>query len=261
MIQARPATAMSITADGFAPGLVGTIGHTLLDLAGDVAQARTTTGIHEVDSLGVYVGGLTTPDEPGVYVIVWDDADEQSAAEELVVSATPAAPVGQSTPADWTPSVAEVGKKMRARTVDASGNELGTFTDDTRPTADEVTDAIVEEVGALASYVGTDLPAVLWPLARSAALARVAARLELDYWPEQVRSDRSAYTELAADRDREEGRLISAVRAAVGTGEGGGRAVGSLRFRPEAAIGHDLSLLPVGNSPEWPFGGGAGTPV
>jgi hypothetical protein len=261
VIQVRPSTAVTLTAAGFASGMP--VGYTLLRAEdASVARPRTTAGVHEVDSLGVYVANLLAPELGGAYLVVWDDGEGGAATEEMLVSTAPTAPTeGGSTPADWTPTVREVGAKLRARTVDNAGNELGTFTSATRPTDTEVTDAIVEEVGALAAWVGPDLPPLLWPLARSAALARVAARIELDYWPEQVRSDRSPYTELAADRDREEARLAEAVASTVGTGSGGGRAVGSLRVGTPSGLAHDY--LPVGNLPEprWPWGGGAGTTV
>lgn len=237
-LQARPSTTITATSAGFAPGLVGTIGVAIFDAYGVAVLPRTTEGIYAIAGFGVYAVNLETPDMPGMYLIVWDDGTD-TATEELLVTAAPTVPTGESTPADWTPTLADVSQKLRARTVDGSGRELGLFGPTTRPTGSEVIDITVEEVGALAAYVGTDLPAVLWPLARSAALARVAARIELDYFPEQVRSERSPYTELADERDREEERLIGAVRA-TGASEGGGRYLGSIQTRPAAALASEL---------------------
>jgi hypothetical protein len=254
MIQARPSTSVPITAAGFASGGVGTIGVSILAVDGTVIQPRSTAGISEVNALGVYTATLLVPAEPGAYLVVWDDGSD-TASEELLVAAMPTVPVGQSTPADWTPTLTDVGQKLRARTVDGSGREQGTFGPTTRPTGDEVIDITVEEVGALAAYVGTDLPVALWPLAKSAALARIAARIELDYWPEQVRSDRSPYTELAGERDREESRLIGAVRA-TGAAEGGGRSLGTILTRPAVAVASEaatpLGILPWQTASAWP---------
>lgn len=177
-------------------------------------------------------------------------------------------------PEDWTPTVEEVGRKLRARTIDKNGTERGTFTSETgstdrltRPSAEEVASIIEEETGALQGFVGWDMPPTLWSLAKSAALSRIAARVELDYFPEQIQSGRSPYEQYVADRDREEGRLISAVRNMSGAGESGGVAIGSILTSPQAAI-DSLTVTPVGNvipdidlSPGWPVGGAAGTIV
>jgi hypothetical protein len=178
----------------------------------------------------------------------------------------------------WTPSVSDVGRKLRARTQDSNGNELGTFTTATRPTAIEVAAIIEEEVGAMTGFIGDDLPSHLWALAHEAALARIAARVELEYWPEQVQLGRSPYDQLVADRDREEGRLISAVRSQSGAGSSGGIAIGSILTRTQAAIDSAaiFGLDQIANGPDlaptapvptgWPipdsyWGGTAGSQI
>lgn len=153
---------------------------------------------------------------------------------------------------DWTPSTTDVGRKLSARTIDESGNELGAFTTDTRPTLAQVQAIIGEEVGALAGFVGADLPSKLWGLAKDAVLNGIAARIELDFWPEQVQSGRSPYEQLAADRDRQEGRLISAIRAVTGTGEGGGRSIGSILTRPSYATESETAVIPNQNVNDTP---------
>lgn len=179
---------------------------------------------------------------------------------------------------DWAPSVADVGRMLPARTADINGNELGAFTTTTRPTAAQVESIIAEEVGALAGFIGNNFSSTLFALAHSASLYRIAARIELDYWPEQVQLGRSSYEQLAAMRDSEAGRLISAVRSTSAAGDAGSTAIGSILTRSQAAIDSAaiFGLDQVANGPDlaptaptptgWPivdpyWGGGAGSQV
>lgn len=97
---------------------------------------------------------------------------------------------------DWPVSVAAVGSVLRARTRDTQGNEVGTFTADTRPTADQVTLLLNTAVGDLAAAVGTDLPEKLWPQAAVVAAYKGAMLVELSYFPEQVATGRSPYEQI-----------------------------------------------------------------
>lgn len=99
---------------------------------------------------------------------------------------------------EWTPSVANVGEILRARTKDTNGNEVGTFTSSTRPTEAQVTGLITTANGDLASEVGTDIPEVTWDLARGVAALGAAMLAELSFFPEQVATGRSPYDQLAA---------------------------------------------------------------
>jgi hypothetical protein len=100
---------------------------------------------------------------------------------------------------DDYPTVDDVGAILRARTQDDHDDELGTFTDDTRPTADEVNKLIVQ--AGLPVYTATgrldDLTCSMKDQVQESAkywVAMLTAMLiELTYFPEQVRSDRSAY--------------------------------------------------------------------
>jgi hypothetical protein len=180
-------------------------------------------------------------------------------------------------PEDWTPTVDEVGTLLRSRTIDGDGREAGTFTsstrpvkEQTRPTSEQVARIIEEEVGALQGFIGYDLSPTLWQLAHEAALYRAGARVELTYFPEQVQSGHSSYDQLVANRDLEEGRLISAVRATSGAGEAGGRALGTILCRPHAASTSETviatsNVIPDSDippfAPGWPVGGPAGTVI
>jgi phage gp36-like protein len=75
----------------FTPGLVGTVGVRIENADGSTHTARTTAGIVEVEpGSGDYTATLTSPDDQGSYVILWDDGaaapDTLFASEELVVT-------------------------------------------------------------------------------------------------------------------------------------------------------------------------------
>ena len=101
------------------------------------------------------------------------------------------------------PTVDDVGAILRARTQDVEDDEVGTFTDTTRPTAEEVERIIGMARGVVLTRTGSlDSPPMVCDTApdlrtnASTAVAMLAAMLvELTYFPEQVNSDRSAYEE------------------------------------------------------------------
>jgi hypothetical protein len=97
----------------------------------------------------------------------------------------PTAPVLECT-------VDDVAAIIRTRTKDSNGNEIGTFNADTRPTADQVTYTIGQQVVLIhqrVGYVGDGCA----DLARQCVALGAAAEIELSYFPEQSRSDRSIY--------------------------------------------------------------------
>jgi hypothetical protein len=80
-------TSFEAFAEGFATGLVGTLGVTIDDGDGSNIVPRTTAGIVEiqtVDGFGVYRYLGTYPSTLGTYLITWDDTDV-TASEDLVV--------------------------------------------------------------------------------------------------------------------------------------------------------------------------------
>jgi hypothetical protein len=95
---------------------------------------------------------------------------------------------------DWMPSPEDVGAVIRTRTKNRV-KELGTFTDETRPTRDEIIpliDAVVQRITARAGKIPDSLQA----LARRTAALGVACDVELGYFPEQVAEGRSPYEQL-----------------------------------------------------------------
>jgi hypothetical protein len=108
---------------------------------------------------------------------------------------TPAPPVDPLT-VPWRPTVDDVAALIRARTKDASGNEIGTFTDKTRPTDAEVEQLITNGCAKVAAFVGWDVPADAQIEAKHLASIVTACEVEQSYWPEQVRTDRSSFAQL-----------------------------------------------------------------
>lgn len=97
---------------------------------------------------------------------------------------------------DWPVQVRDVGSILRSRTKDTEGNELGTFTENTRPTEEQVLSLINNAVGDLSSAVGSDIPEAYWAQAAAVAVYKTAMLVELSYFPEQVAQGRSPYEQL-----------------------------------------------------------------
>lgn len=123
-------------------------------------------------------------------------------------------------PAALRPSVEDVARLIRARTKDDVGDEVGTFTEDTRPTADQVEDHITTAL----ALVGTRLPpperldAVFGSAVAALVAYRAALQIEKSYFPEQVRSDRSAYEQLRQEYLDDLAALTEAIAEAGGGG-------------------------------------------
>ncbi len=101
---------------------------------------------------------------------------------------------------EYTPTPAEVGALVRARTVDSGGNETGTFTNLTRPNEAEVLSLIADTVQECYPYFGQTIPEslgeekhALREAAKRCIAFGVAALIEISYFPEQVGANRSPY--------------------------------------------------------------------
>jgi hypothetical protein len=95
------------------------------------------------------------------------------------------------------PTTANVAALLRARTKDLDGQELGDFTDNTRPTGPEVDTIIAMAYDEVTGRAGANLRPRCAALAFMLVVIRAAMWVEGSYWPEQVRSDRSIFAELA----------------------------------------------------------------
>lgn len=85
--------------EGFATGLVGTLGVTIDDGDGNNVVPRTTAGIAEIDTVdgfGVYRYLGVFPDTIGLYLITWDDT-EITGSEEIEVGDAFSAPTDTPT--------------------------------------------------------------------------------------------------------------------------------------------------------------------
>jgi hypothetical protein len=102
----------------------------------------------------------------------------------------------------------------------ADGNEIGTFNDDTRPTSAQAANIIETACGEVQTAMGISPPAYLAEAARSLSALRAAMLIELSYFPEQIRSDRSAYPEYA---DMWTVQSQALTDAATGAAPGGNR--------------------------------------
>lgn len=97
-------------------------------------------------------------------------------------------------------TIDDVAARIRARTKDSNGNEVGTFNADTRPTDVQAQEAIDHQVVLLHKRVGT-IGDVCTSLAQGVVALGAAAEIELSYFPEQVRRDFSPYPFLITQYD------------------------------------------------------------
>lgn len=99
---------------------------------------------------------------------------------------------------DWTPSVAQVGAILRARTKDRNGTEIGTFDQNTRPTGVQAQEQIDIALGKVSPFYSEELPDSLAAPSKRLVALYTAGLIELSYFPEQVATGRSPYTQLKA---------------------------------------------------------------
>jgi len=116
VIVTAPSVSFEAVAQGFAPGLVGTLGVRILDGQGGTTTARTTAGILETPAAsGIYTATLTAPATAGQYVLVWDDGFTH-ASEQLQVTGTAFSPTIPSTPTSYTANeLVDMALKMSRR--------------------------------------------------------------------------------------------------------------------------------------------------
>jgi hypothetical protein len=110
-----------------------------------------------------------------------DDDDAPSGWPTVAGTDWPAADVGQV-----TPSVDDVAALSRTRTVEAGGSDPGTFTTDTQPSDQEVSDLIDQAVEVVLSQLPTLFPAGYYPQVRHAAALYAALLIEGSYFREQL---------------------------------------------------------------------------
>ena len=119
------------------------------------------------------------------------------------------------------PSVDDVAALIRARTKTAGGDEIGTFTPETRPTDVQVQQLIILAEGDVLVQTGSKLGQVSATEATSMIALRAACFVELSYWPEQIRTDRSAYEQLWRMYEAGMVNLLAGIEAGGGADGGG----------------------------------------
>lgn len=207
-------TVAELDGDGVA-GLIGTLTWQIVEVtSGDPLAAESISGIFLGGAPDKYFVQITRP-PAGNYVMRWrphtpplsDTIDEAFTTVALITEML----------TGYTPVIADVGALLRARTKDDDGNELGTFTTNTRPTDAQVSVLIQNAQDFVTAAVDTDIPELAWPMARSVIALRAAMLVELSYFPEQIPTGRSPYENLRVmyEGDNGEGgelaRLIGAV--------------------------------------------------
>jgi hypothetical protein len=160
---------------------------------------------------------LATIQTGGWYRIVWLDStgDQEQ----------PTTPI-QNTPAySYTPTNAMVGGLLRTRTIIPTGQELGYFTMETRPTSEEVQGLIQVAVRDVSRDLGREVPAEFYDDARGLTALRTAMLVELTYFPEQVAANISPYEQYKVLYDENLIKLLEAISrdpdADPDTGTGG----------------------------------------
>jgi hypothetical protein len=153
----------------------------------------------------------------------------------------------------WAPTPDQVAQLLRARTKDSAGKEVGAWTADTRPTLVEVEGIIELAVGQLSAAIGAAVPDVCAQGAQGAAALLAAMLVELSYFPEQVRSDRSAYAEYKALYDGRVVMLQDCVESAGGDGgaAGAGTGFGTMPVRPAYPAAPPAEVGLVGVAGPW----------
>jgi hypothetical protein len=143
------------------------------------------------------------------------------------------------------PSVDDVALLIRARTKDSNGNEVGTFDDDTRPTETQVEEQIDASIAMILMRLPPveQLPPELVPAIATVIAYRAALRVEKSYFPEQVRTDRSAYAELWAEYNAELEALVAKAQETV-SGAFGASGIGMIPVGSWTSLPTDTGLMP-----------------
>lgn len=123
----------------------------------------------------------------------------------------PTQPVYNGPKLEYLPAVDQVARKILSRTRDKFGNNVNTFNEETLPEGDQV-QAIIDDISTeTADVIGDDIPNSLIDDAQNVVALRAAMQVELDYYSDQVNTNRSVYPQL---KDQYESAL-AALQAAV----------------------------------------------
>lgn len=98
----------------------------------------------------------------------------------------------------YRPFVSDVAAWLQGRTVDSNSSQVGTFTAATRPTFEQALRVIDLAMDKLEAKFGPSMNPELVGSAKSVVALRAAMLIELTFFADQIRADRSPYAELKA---------------------------------------------------------------
>jgi hypothetical protein len=147
-------------------------------------------------------------------------------------------------PESW-PSADEVATLLRTRTKDTEGRELGRFTEETRPTGEQVGELIATGAQAAAIELPADVSIGLYGAFSVCVKLYTACKIEESYYPETIASGHSA-------RDQyweQYVRFVDSLSARIEAEGGGLSGIGSLALvRPYP----DRRASRLGSPPQFP---------
>jgi hypothetical protein len=97
-----------------------------------------------------------------------------------------------------TPSVDDVALLLQTRTISAGGGPLSTFTDATRPSAEQVAGIIYQAIIVICEQFKQDVPTYLYPRVKQAIAFQAAVLVEDSFFREQVTNGQSNAASYAA---------------------------------------------------------------
>jgi hypothetical protein len=111
---------------------------------------------------------------------------------------TPAPPVIDST--QVTPTISDVSLLERTRTIDASsGEDVGTFNANTRPTDRDVQQIITVALSEVLAALPSNVDPIWYPAIRRAVALRSAVAIETSFYREQASESGSSAAQYATD--------------------------------------------------------------
>lgn len=161
---------------------------------------------------------VTDPTDPPTYAFSTTNAQFENAWYRIVWTdsvafAHPSHPFSFVALPPWAPAVADVAALVRSRLKLKGGTRVTNFTEDTIPKASEVQDLVEKASRKVVSKVGFTLTSMDKEQdARQNAALYAAMLVELNYFAEQIDTDRSSYNEMKAlwdewTKDVEEGDI------------------------------------------------------
>lgn len=191
---------------------------------------ETFTLVPDKDPANPAIRNFTTAKatlDPAWYRFIWKDAAAATSTSDPIYTPTPVA---------WRPTVAEVAAHLRARTKVPGGTEVGTFTEETRPTAGDVERLIDQAVRRVASSITYEpCSPGLETDAQGAAALYCAMLVEQSYYPETTTAGGSSFLSLNTLWKEQISTLVEAVAEECGigigvggSGEGGGGGIAQM---------------------------------